>query len=176
MSGRTAFDKSGFMEEHYLDSELTRDIHRYRGENTNRSYTLPNGSKITLPRYYCNKLYSDRERQELMVINKNKGFEYVRGEKLENKTEEQRSIIRLKIEEYRVWDIMAHGDNPKLWAQQKFEKRTGEDYFRKKQKLKERKEIPCEFWDELKLKIKKENEEPLNEIFNPFLRYLKAPF
>lgn len=161
---------------HYLDSKMVREIHRYRDENTNRSYTLPNGTKIALPRYYTNKLYTDRERQKLMIINKNKGFEYVRGEKLENKTEEQRIIIRQKIAEYRAWDIMAHGDNPELWARQKFEKRTGEDYYRKKRKLKERKEIPCKFWDELKKRIKEDMENPLNEIFNPFIRYLKPPF
>lgn len=161
---------------HYLDNERVKEIHRYRGENTNRSYTLNNGKKIPLPKYYCDKLYTDREKQMLMIINKSKGYEYVRGEKLENKTEEQRIIIKQKIEEYRIWDIMAHGDNPEYWAEQKFKKRTGEDYFRKKKKMEERKEIPCEFWDELKLKIKEDQENPLSEIFNPYSRYIKPPF
>ena len=53
---------------------------RYQADQqTNETYRLPNGSKINLPIYYRNAIYSEEERENLWLEKLNKGERYVLG-------------------------------------------------------------------------------------------------
>lgn len=62
----------------------TKEIHKYRPNNTAEFYKLPNGQKINLPIYYRNKLYTEEERNNLWTEKIDTHSRYVRGVKIEN--------------------------------------------------------------------------------------------
>ena len=64
--------------------ERNRERHQYKGEETNTKYTRPNGSICSLPPYWKNKLFTDKEREELRIKQMDKEVEIVNGKEIEN--------------------------------------------------------------------------------------------
>lgn len=72
----------------YLNTTNAK-TNQYRGEKTKEYYTTRTGTKITLPTYYKNKLYSEEEREQLWLNKLDKETRYVLGNEFDiSKTSE----------------------------------------------------------------------------------------
>lgn len=85
---------------------------RYRGVETNNTYTCKNGKEISMPTYYKNKLYTDDEKQELWAISMATPWRYIHGEKIRKEDEQ---LARQLEEFYRMQMIKTKLDNPEDW-------------------------------------------------------------
>lgn len=65
----------------YINS-INAKNNKFNNENTNESYRLKDGTKLNLPIYYRNKLYTENEREKLWINKLNEGIKYVCGEKV----------------------------------------------------------------------------------------------
>lgn len=102
----------------YIES-YNASLNKYRGENTNESYRLNNGTKVGLPIYYRNHIYSEEEREKLWLHRLDKGTRYVLGTKIE------------KWEAPNIyWDLLktaqeknarlGYGDDSKMWRHEEY--------------------------------------------------------
>lgn len=57
---------------------------KYNGTQTRETYRTEQGYKITLPIYWRNKIYTEKEREELWIQKIDKGIRYVCGEKVKS--------------------------------------------------------------------------------------------
>ena len=76
------------------------------------TYTFRNGTRMAMPRYFKNKLFTDKEREKMWINNLNRGLLWIYGEKV--KANDWRTIDNLR----RYWqkfgrDVM--GDDPIAW-------------------------------------------------------------
>lgn len=70
----------------YVNSRDAQN-NRYLGDQqTNETYRLPNGSRINLPIYYRNAIYSEEEREKLWIEKLNKKERFVLGSSITIKT------------------------------------------------------------------------------------------
>ena len=92
--------------------------HVYKPGKTNESYRMRNGSKLNLPIYYRNKLFTEKEREKLFLDKIEKGIVYVLGIKIDLKTEESRYMGVLTSERERCERL--YHDNPKDWDKEKY--------------------------------------------------------
>lgn len=90
---------------------------KFKGENTREYYRLKNGTKLNLPIYYKNKIYTDKERELLWIQKLNKGEVYVMGVKLDINNQEE---YKKTLEYYQKHCQRIHGDNPEEWEEQKY--------------------------------------------------------
>jgi hypothetical protein len=69
---------------------------KYIADNTKEYYTAPNGTKLNLPIYYRNKIYTEKEREKLWLEKIEKGEIYINGTKISVKNEkEQEKYLQL---------------------------------------------------------------------------------
>ena len=76
------------------------------------TYTFRNGTKMAMPKYYKNKLFTDEEREKMWTNNLNRGVLWIYGEKV--KANDWKTIDNLR----RYWQnygINVMGDNPIAW-------------------------------------------------------------
>ena len=76
--------------ENYL-SRSDSKLNRFRGKQTTETYRLRNGTKLNLPIYYRNKLYTDEEREQLFLNKIEKGKVWILGQK--NKHRRRKNIL-----------------------------------------------------------------------------------
>lgn len=97
----------------YEQSLNAKTWNKFRGRNTNETYILNNGTKVNLPEYYRNKLYTDQEKEALWIAKQERGYRYICGEKVstedvntwDNLTEYyQKRAQRLYNEKPEDWD------------------------------------------------------------------------
>ena len=62
--------------------------HTYKPGETIETYRLRNGSKINLPIYYRNQLFTEEEKEALFLDKIEKGIIYVMGQKVHRDDEE----------------------------------------------------------------------------------------
>ena len=58
-------------------------INKFKGSETIEYYKTNDGSKLALPIYYRNKIYTEEERQELWINKLDRQVRYVGGEKID---------------------------------------------------------------------------------------------
>lgn len=80
------------------------------------TYTFRNGTKMTMPKYYKDKIFSEREKEVMWINNLNRGLLWIYGEKV--KANDWKTIDNLR----RYWqkygrDVM--GDDPIAWDKAK---------------------------------------------------------
>lgn len=102
----------------YLSREDAKR-NKYKGKNTDETYRFRNGSKMYLPQYYRDKIYSDKEKEELWVDKIEKEEVYICKEKVNPNEEEYYEI--LNYHRKRTEKIL--GDNPQEWEADKMRKR-----------------------------------------------------
>lgn len=91
----------------------------YRENNTDQTYRLPNGTKINLPIYYRNKIYTDEERENLWIQLLEKKERYVRGEKIKiNSTKGWKEYYRALKYAQKQNERMGYGND--LWKKEKY--------------------------------------------------------
>lgn len=76
------------------------------------TYTFRNGTKMAMPKYYKNKLFTDKEREKMWINNLNRGLLWIFGEKV--KANDWKTIDNLR----RYWQRYGRevmGDDPIAW-------------------------------------------------------------
>lgn len=63
----------------YIENEFYKSVHQFKPKQTKETYTLKNGSQTSLPIYYRNKLWTEKEREQLWLEKINSACTYVRG-------------------------------------------------------------------------------------------------
>lgn len=113
--------------------------HVYKKGETIEHYRLRNGSKINLPIYYRNQLFTEKEREMLFLDKIDKGIIYVMKQKVHRDDEEY--YLQL-LEEGRRTEQRIYGNHVQEWEEQKYLNRLRRQ--RKKQE-RETKELE-EYW------------------------------
>lgn len=98
------------------DSELNR----YREKKTIETYRLRNGTKINLPIYYRNKIYTEEEREKLFLEKIEKGKVWICG--IECDINDEETYFKI-LQEQQLEKQRLHGDDPIEWDIAKYEKR-----------------------------------------------------
>lgn len=75
----------------YLDRIDCKE-NMYKGEDTKESYTSRTGHEMAMPKYLRNKIYSEEEREELWMMQLDKGERWVCGEKVEGGIDEENKL------------------------------------------------------------------------------------
>lgn len=76
------------------------------------TYTFRNGTKMAMPRYYKNKIFTDKEREKMWINNLNRGLLWIFGEKV--KANDWKTIDNLR----KYWQRYGRevmGDDPIAW-------------------------------------------------------------
>ena len=76
------------------------------------TYTFRNGTKMAMPKYYKNKLFTDKEREKMWINNLNRGLLWIYGEKV--KANDWRTIDNLR-KYWQNYGITVMGDDPIAW-------------------------------------------------------------
>ncbi len=84
------------------------------------SYTFRNGTKMSMPKYYKDKLFSDEERETMWLNNLERGYEYIGGEKV--RADDTQTIENLR-KFYRRKGVNIFHDNPDAWDEAKARRR-----------------------------------------------------
>jgi hypothetical protein len=76
------------------------------------TYTFRNGTKMAMPKYYKNKIFTDKEREKMWINNLNRGLIWIYGEKV--KANDWKTIDNLR-EYWQRYGREVMGDNPIAW-------------------------------------------------------------
>lgn len=76
------------------------------------TYTFRNGTKMAMPKYYKNKIFTEKERETMWINNLNRGLLWIYGEKVKADDWETIDNLRKYWQKYGR-EIM--GDNPIAW-------------------------------------------------------------
>lgn len=87
----------------------------YRNINV-ATYTFRNGTKIAMPKYYKNKIFTEKEREIMWINNLNEGLLWIYGEKV--KADDWRTIDNLR-EYWQKYGREVMGDDPIAWEKAK---------------------------------------------------------
>lgn len=77
----------------YLTPEILK-LKKFNGKQTQDYYTLPTGQKITMPKYYRNKIYTDEEREQLYLLKMEEPETVVCGIKVDKNDVEKINKLR----------------------------------------------------------------------------------
>lgn len=103
----------------YLNRKDSK-LNKFKGMNTNETYRLRNGTKLNLPIYYRNKIYTDDEREKLFIQKIDKGDVWICGEKI--KIDDQEAYKEI-LEYHQKEKQKLHGDDPQEWEVAKYLRR-----------------------------------------------------
>ena len=94
---------------------------RYKDSETNETYRLPTGQKITLPVYYRNHIYSEEEREKLWLQKLDKQERWVCGIKIDVSSPkgERKYYAVLKNMQERNKKL-GYGDDSKNWKREDY--------------------------------------------------------
>ena len=77
------FGKSNTNKTNKLNYQIMQEQNKFKGEETNETYTLRDGRKIALPIYYRNKIYTEEEKEKLWLIKLDKEERWICGERID---------------------------------------------------------------------------------------------
>lgn len=101
----------------WIDKISTKNTYRYRPNKSAEYYTLNNGTKVALPIYYRNKVYTEKERDILWTERLNKATIYVNGIRIQHTdTEEGQKEYYRTLQEMQEWNkSIGYGDTSEEW-------------------------------------------------------------
>lgn len=76
------------------------------------TYTFRNGTKMAMPKYYKNKIFTEKEREKMWINNLNRGLIWIYGEKV--KADDWYTIDNLR-QYWQNYGCEVMGDNPIAW-------------------------------------------------------------
>ena len=76
------------------------------------TYTFRNGTKMAMPKYYKNKIFTEKEREKMWINNLNRGILWIYGEKV--KADDWKTIDNLRGY-WQRYGRETMGDNPIAW-------------------------------------------------------------
>jgi len=97
----------------------------YNSGRTNECYRTTDGSKINLPIYYRNKIYTEDERERLWLEKLDKQERFVCGEKVSVKRNEE-EYLKLLDHYRRKNKRLGYGDDSKEWKKEGYVKQMNE--------------------------------------------------
>ena len=80
------------------------------------TYTFRNGTKMAMPKYYKDKIFTDEEKEVMWINNLNRGILWIYGEKV--KANDFLTIRNLR-KYWQDYGINIMGDNPQAWNEAK---------------------------------------------------------
>lgn len=76
------------------------------------TYTFRNGTKMAMPKYYKNKIFTEKEREKMWINNLNRGLLWIYGEKV--KADDWKTIDNLR-QYWQRYGREVMGDDPIAW-------------------------------------------------------------
>ncbi|WNK14264.1 MAG: replication initiator protein [Microvirus sp.] len=94
---------------------------KYKEEETKETYRLRNGANIAMPNYYRNKIYTEREREELWLYKLNKQERWINGIRIDisNGEEEYNEALKYAQEENKR---LGYGGINETWEEEQYER------------------------------------------------------
>lgn len=93
---------------------------KYNGTKTKETYTTRQGTKLAMPIYYRNKIYTEEEREKLWLQKLDEETRYICGEKISIKQSEESYYKTL--EHYRkINKRLGYGSDEKNWELKRYE-------------------------------------------------------
>lgn len=120
------------------------------------TYTFRNGTKMAMPKYYKNKIFSEKEREIMWINNLNRGLLWIYGEKV--KADDWKTIDNLRIY-WQNYGREVMGDNPIAWNAMK-ERRKEE---KQRRAIAEAKKLTEKFSTEILTKLPLQAEFPMQK-------------
>lgn len=80
------------------------------------TYSFRNGTRMAMPRYFKNKLFTDKEREKMWINNLNRGLLWIYGEKV--RADDWKTIDNLR-EYWQRYGRETMGDDPIAWEKAK---------------------------------------------------------
>lgn len=96
-------------------------LNEYNDIKTNETYRTPSGTKINLPIYYRNKIYTEEEREKLWLQKLDKNERWVCGEKIDI-SEGNKDYYNILEWHRRKNKELGYGDDEKNWKRKIYEK------------------------------------------------------
>lgn len=108
---------SNFLERYY-----TKNQYQFKEDKTIEFYRLPNGTKVNLPIYYRNKLWTDAQRQQLWIHRLNKAIRYVMGIEIRNidSDEGMKKYYSILKTAQKTNQILGFGDDSAKWKKKDY--------------------------------------------------------
>ena len=105
----------------YTKREHIKKIHQF-DDNTIEFYRLENGTKINLPIYYRNKLWTEEQRENLWLKRLDKDERFIMGIKIANfsSKEGQEQYKRILETAQRTNKLLGFGDLSKEWQKKDY--------------------------------------------------------
>lgn len=99
---------------------LNAQRNKYNEIRTSEAYITETGHKISLPKYWRNKIYTDEEREKLWIEKLDKQIRYVNGIEIDisNGEDEYYKILKREQEKNRR---LGYGDGETKWEQKEYE-------------------------------------------------------
>lgn len=95
------------------------ETNKFNEEKTKELYTTRTGLKLNLPKYYRNKIYTEKQREKLWIQKIEKGDIYVMGEKVKaDDWESYNALLRY----HRERCVRLHGDDEMKWEEEKYKR------------------------------------------------------
>lgn len=105
----------------YFINEGNKEIHKFNNELTKEFYRLQDGSKVNLPIYYRNKLWTEEQRDKLWTNLLNKKIRYVRGIKIDISTQKGiNQYFKTLEQQQKINKQIGYGDLSKEWQKEKY--------------------------------------------------------
>lgn len=132
---------------------INAEANKFRGEKTRETYVTRTGHKMSLPKYWRNKIFNEDEREELWRMKLDRNVKYLGGYEIEVRTREQWE------EYYRQYRIARRNSNQLGYGS------TETDWEKKEAEIKKRNEM-----------YRKRLEKELNIDCNPNIAEREVPF
>lgn len=120
------------------------------------TYTFRNGTKMAMPKYYKDKLFTEQERNKMWINNLNRGLLWIYGEKV--KADDWKTIDNLRSY-WQKYGCEVMGDNPIAWNAMK-ERRKEE---KQRRAVAEAKKQAEKFSTEILIELPLQAEFPMQE-------------
>ena len=104
----------------YLETSRAKANKYKKNGETKTYYKTPEGSKVSLPMYYKNKIYTEDEREKLWMERLDEQTRYVNGIKVDISKGNEDYFKVLKTQQERNIKL-GFGDNTKNWVKQEYE-------------------------------------------------------
>lgn len=105
----------------YLQREIIKDIHRFKDGNTIEYYRAANGTKLNLPIYYRNHLFTEEQRGQLWVNKIEQKKRYVLGVEIDISTKQgQETYYRVLKKAQEKNKQLGYGDFSKEWKKRAY--------------------------------------------------------
>lgn len=104
----------------YIDSEFSKK-NKYKGDNTNETIKLNDGTKVQLPIYYRNYIYTEEEREKLWINKIEKQERYILGQKIDISTDEGLNLYEEILKNVqKINNNLGYGDDSKNWKKKDY--------------------------------------------------------